>query len=254
MNRTPGCAIRLEEVVVRFQRRRGVLARHRETNEALRGVTLELMHGEKLGIVGSNGSGKSTLLRVLAGVLEPDAGHIERNHGSCSLLALNAGFMNALTGRENAVLSGLMLGMSRRAVISRLEDIKAFSELEEFFDQPVHTYSSGMRSRLGFAVAIQQQPDVLLIDETLAVGDVAFNAKSLGALRTRMNQGSTVVLVSHSVNIIANNCSRVVWIERGRVHMHGEPAQVLKAYVEAARAGVLGKRAASPIRAIRPTP
>src|SRR5699024_216994 len=135
--------------------------------------------GEKLGVIGANGAGKSTLLRVLAGALKPDNGTVDRQHehDSCRLLALGTGFMVNLTGRENAVLSGLILGMERRQVVSRLEQIKDFSGLGDFFDQPVRTYSSGMRARLGFAVAIQQNPDVLLIDETLSVGDAAFKEK-----------------------------------------------------------------------------
>lgn len=191
---------------------------------------MDLKHGEKLGVIGRNGAGKSTLLRVLAGVLEPDSGSIERHHGTCRLLALGTGFMPSLSGRENAVLSGLMLGMHRREVVRKLNEIKAFSELGDFFEQPVRTYSSGMRSRLGFSVAIQQQPNILLIDETLAVGDKSFRDKSSRALKQRLEDGVTVVLVSHSEKLISDLCDRVVWLDHGCTKMMGPAGEVTKAY------------------------
>lgn len=223
---TNGVAIRLRDVELHFQQGRGLFRRGTEDYLALRGITLDVKHGEKLGVVGRNGAGKSTLLRVLAGVLQPDAGSVERNHGPCRLLALGSGFIPQLSGRENALLSGLILGMERKLVLSRLEEIKAFSELGEFFEKPVETYSSGMRSRLGFAVAMQQDPDVLLIDETLAVGDAKFNVKSREALRKRIKDDATVVLVSHSARTIADVCERCVWIDEGRVRAIGAPQEV----------------------------
>jgi lipopolysaccharide transport system ATP-binding protein len=167
---------------------------------------------------------------VLAGVLRPDAGAVHRHHGSCKLLALETGFMPNLSGRENAVLSGLLQGMERREVVSRLELIKTFSELGDFFEQPVKTYSSGMRARLGFSIAIQQQPDILLIDETLAVGDAAFRQKSLDALRDRLVKGATVVLVSHSENTIKEACDRALWLDKGRIRAVGAPSEVMAQY------------------------
>lgn len=225
-----GVAIRLRGVDIRYQRDRRIFGRSRDSFTALQDVTLDIRRGEKLGIVGRNGAGKSTLLRVLAGVLRPDSGTVERDHGSCRLLALGSGFMPNLTGRENAVLSGLMLGMRRPLIVSRLEQVKAFAALGDFFEQPVRTYSTGMRSRLGFAVAIQQAPDVLLIDETLAVGDATFKAKCLVALRDRMKAGSTVVLVSHSANTIEDVCSRAVLLANGRVDAIDNPKAVLAKY------------------------
>lgn len=223
-------AMRLQDVVVRFQEMRRIFGGRRGGFEALRGITVDVVRGEKLGIVGSNGAGKSTLMRVLAGVLVPDSGSVERHHGTCSLLALGSGFMPQLSGRENAVLSGLVLGMERRRVVSRLEAIKRFSELGEFFEAPVRTYSSGMRSRLGFSVAIQQQPDILLIDETLAVGDARFNTKSKTALRERLNEDATVVVVSHSRSTIEDICDRVLWLEGGETQLVGAPKEVMKQY------------------------
>lgn len=227
---TDSLAMRLRDVEVRFQQRRSLFHGARGGFPALRGISMELRHGEKLGIIGRNGAGKSTLLRVLAGVLEPDAGTIERNHGACRLLALGTGFMPNLSGRENAVLSGLMLGMQRREVVPKLEAIKEFSELGDFFEQPVRTYSSGMKSRLGFSVAIQQQPDILLIDETLAVGDAQFKQKSLAALRGRLGDDSTLVLVSHSNNLIADVCDRAVLLDEGQVVEAGAIQTTFKAY------------------------
>lgn len=223
-------AIRLRDVVVRFQEKRRLFGGPRGGFPALRGVSMDLKRGEKLGIVGRNGAGKSTLMRVIAGVLVPDSGRVERDHGPCRLLALGSGFMPQLSGRENAVLSGLVLGMQRREIVSRLEAIKAFSELGDFFEQPVRTYSSGMRSRLGFSVAIQQQPDILLIDETLAVGDAHFNVKSKAALHERLSSGATVVVVSHSRPTIEEICDRALWLERGEAKMVGPAASVMERY------------------------
>ncbi|HET6604654.1 MAG TPA: ABC transporter ATP-binding protein [Xanthomonadaceae bacterium] len=226
-------AIRLRNVVLSFPMGRRLSANQ---FEALHDVSLELLHGEKLGVVGRNGAGKSTLLRVLAGVLTPDAGHVERRHGAVQLLALGLGFMNHLTGRENAVLSGMLLGMRKREIVSKLAEIRAFAELGEFFDQPLSTYSSGMRSRLGFAVALQRNPDLLLIDEVLAVGDSTFREKSRQALRERLGSDATVVLVAHDERLISEICTRVLWLEKGRTVMQGPPEDVLTAYARSAAA------------------
>ena len=227
--------MRLRDVEVRFQRRRSLFRRAEAGFPALRGISMDLRHGEKLGIIGRNGAGKSTLLRVLAGVLQPDSGTVERNHGVCRLLALGSGFMPQLTGRENAVLSGLILGMGRSEVVSKLEHIKAFSELGDFFEQPVRAYSSGMRSRLGFSVAIQQQPDVLLIDETLAVGDTGFKDKSLSAMRERIAADATVVVVSHSEGLLSEFCRRTLWMDRGQVAVIDKTDAALAEYRRAVR-------------------
>lgn len=197
---------------------------------ALEEVSLSLRRGERLGVIGRNGAGKSTLLRVLAGILTPDRGTVTRKPISVQLLALALGFVPYLTGRDNAVLSGLMLGLRRRDIRQRLAAIKEFSELGDFFEQPIATYSSGMVMRLGFSVAIQVDPDVLLIDEVLSVGDAEFREKSGLALRERINDGRAVVLVSHDESQIASICDRVLWVEEGRSVMEGPRDDVFAAY------------------------
>ena len=197
---------------------------------ALEDVSLTLRRGERLGVIGRNGAGKSTLLRVIAGILAPDRGTVRRGPVSCQLLSLSLGFVPYLSGRDNAVLSGLMLGLRRRDIVARLPAIREFSELGEFFEQPIATYSSGMNMRLAFSVAIQVEPDVLLIDEVLAVGDAEFQEKSGAAMRARMGEGHTVVLVSHSEEQVAKLCDRVVWIEHGKSVLEGDRDDVFAAY------------------------
>ncbi|HJT99184.1 MAG TPA: ABC transporter ATP-binding protein [Rhodanobacteraceae bacterium] len=197
---------------------------------ALEDVSLKLRRGERLGVIGRNGAGKSTLLRAIAGILVPDRGTIRRAPVSCQLLSLALGFVPHLSGRDNAVLSGLMLGLRRRDIVSRLPAIREFSELGDFFDQPIAAYSAGMTMRLAFSVAIQVEPDVLLIDEVLAVGDAEFQQKSGAAMRARMGEGHTVVLVSHDETQISALCDRVVWIEHGRSVLEGDRDTVFAAY------------------------
>jgi lipopolysaccharide transport system ATP-binding protein len=197
---------------------------------ALEDVSLTLRRGERLGVIGRNGAGKSTLLRVVAGILAPDRGSVRRAPVSCQLLSLALGFTPHLSGRDNAVLSGLMLGLRRRDIVARLPAIREFSELGEFFEQPIAAYSSGMTMRLAFSVAIQVEPDVLLIDEVIAVGDTEFQQKSGAALRARMGEGHTVVLVSHSEEQIAKLCDRVIWIEHGKSVLEGDRDDVFAAY------------------------
>ena len=197
---------------------------------ALEDVSLDLARGDRLGVVGRNGSGKSTLLRTIAGIITPDRGRITRAPVSCQLLSLTLGFVPHLSGRDNAVLSGLMLGMRRREIVRRLPAILEFSEIGDFFDQPISSYSTGMLMRLGFSVAMQVEPDVLLIDEVLAVGDTEFQQKSGDALRERINSGTTVVFVSHGDAQIQHVCDQVLWIEHGRSMMQGPVDAVLAAY------------------------
>ena len=197
---------------------------------ALEDVSLSLSRGERLGVVGRNGSGKSTLLRTIAGIITPDRGRLTRAPVSCQLLSLALGFVPHLSGRDNAVLSGLMLGLRRREILQRLAAIHEFSELGDFFDQPISSYSTGMQMRLGFSVAMQVEPDVLLIDEVLAVGDAEFQQKSGAALRERIDSGTTVVFVSHGDAQIHQICDRALWIEHGRSMMQGPVDAVLAAY------------------------
>jgi lipopolysaccharide transport system ATP-binding protein len=201
---------------------------------ALDHVDLRLEHGDKLGVLGRNGAGKSTLLRVLAGALLPDRGQITRDHGPVQLLAINLGFVHYLSGRDNAILSGLLQGLDRRAINSKLDAIREFSGLGDFFDRPINTYSSGMSARLGFSVAMQLEPDILLIDETLSVGDADFRKKSSAALRERFEGRHTIVLVSHNDETISSLCDKVIWLEQGRTVMFGPTEQVLDAYRRAA--------------------
>jgi lipopolysaccharide transport system ATP-binding protein len=197
---------------------------------ALEDVSFVLKRGQRLGVIGRNGAGKSTLLRTLAGIIEPDRGRLTRARVTCQLLSLSVGFMQHLSGRDNAILSGLMLGLRRRDILQRLPKILEFSELGAFFEQPISSYSTGMLMRLGFSVALQVEPDVLLIDEVLAVGDADFQEKSGAALRERIHGGTTVVFVSHGDEQVRQVCDRVVWIEHGRSVMEGAVDDVLKAY------------------------
>ena len=197
---------------------------------ALEDVSVSLRRGERLGVIGRNGAGKSTLLRVIAGILTPDRGRVRRAPVSCQLLSLALGFTPHLSGRDNAILSGLMLGLRRRDIVARLPAIRDFCELGDFFEQPIAAYSSGMVMRLAFSVALQVEPDVLLIDEVLSVGDADFQEKSGAALRERIQSGTTVVFVSHGDSQIRQVCTRALWIEHGRSVMEGAVDDVLKAY------------------------
>lgn len=219
--------IELEHVGVAFHAQRSIGGGR---YWALEDVNLQLRRGERLGVIGRNGAGKSTLLRVLAGILTPDRGRVRRTGISCQLMSLSLGFVPHLSGRDNAVLSGLLLGLRRREIVARLPAIREFSELGPFFEQPIATYSAGMGMRLAFSVAMQVEPDVLLIDEVLSVGDSEFQEKSGAALRERMGEGHTVVLVSHDENQIAERCDRVLWIEHGRSVLEGDRDEVFAAY------------------------
>ncbi|MEG6550308.1 ATP-binding cassette domain-containing protein [Desulfocurvibacter africanus] len=221
-------AISLRNVGFCYSVRRGIFGRSRKW--ALRDISFELFHGETLGIMGRNGVGKSTLLRLLAGLTEPDRGELI-NHGcSCSLLALQAGFVLYLTGRENVFLSGMTLGLSKAQMRDRLEDIRAFADLGEAFDQPVRTYSTGMLARLGFSIAFQVSPDVLLIDEVLGVGDENFREKSATALRDKIGQDKTAVVVSHSPASILELCDRAVLVDQGVSVFVGGTRECIKEY------------------------
>ena len=196
----------------------------------LKDISFCLRKGETLGVIGRNGVGKSTLLRLLAGVISPDKGEVVNYGATMSLLSLGVGFVAHLTGRENAILSGMLLGLRYREIINKMQDIIEYSGLSEFIDQPLRTYSSGMRARLAFTVAIQVNPDVLLIDEVLGVGDEDFKKKSGEEIKRRMRSDKSVVLVSHNLNVIRNMCDRVLWIEDGVVQSINEPLFVIREY------------------------
>jgi lipopolysaccharide transport system ATP-binding protein len=201
----------LRDVGVRYKRRGGLFKKP-EYFQALEGVSFDIHRGETLGIVGRNGAGKSTLLRVIAGIIQPDQGEVINYGVSVSLLALQAGFDPELPGRDNAIMNGMLLGYTRKQVETRMNDIIEFSELGDFIDEPVKTYSSGMRSRLGFSVSVFMTPDVLLLDEILSVGDKGFREKAEAEMTRKMSSEQTIVLVSHSESQITRLCDNRVSI------------------------------------------
>jgi lipopolysaccharide transport system ATP-binding protein len=229
--------LRLRDVAVRYIVRGRIFSRGPSDRWALGGVSFELKAGETLGVVGRNGAGKTTLLRLLAGILGPDRGIVERRPGvRASLLSLQVGFLPQLTGRENATLSGMLLGLRRAELEAKLPSIIEFAELTGVMDDPISTYSDGMRARLGFSVAYHADPDLLLLDEVLGTGDAGFYAKSAAAIRERIRSDRTCVLVSHDLTAMAELCDRCVWIEHGRVNAIGSPNEVLALYTEAIHA------------------
>ena len=200
--------------------------------EALRNVSFSVPHGQVLGVVGVNGAGKSTLVRTIAGILPPTSGRVEVQGRVSTLLALGVGFNKNLTGRDNVVLGGLAAGLSREEVKEKYDEIVAFAELEEFMDMPMRTYSSGMYGRLGFAVAVSMEPDILLVDEALSTGDAAFRRKSYRKMRQLCKQARTIVLVSHGLKSITKLCDQAVWMHGGELRMLDEPQTVVDAYTE----------------------
>ncbi|WP_034633069.1 ABC transporter ATP-binding protein [Maridesulfovibrio bastinii] len=199
--------------------------------DALKDVSFEVKRGETVGLIGRNGAGKSTLLRIIAGIIRPDFGEIIRHVPvSISLLTLQLGFSEDLSGRDNAIIGAMLLGHSYRDAVNSLEDIREFSELGDWFMEPLKTYSSGMRARLGFSVAMKMSPDILLVDEILGVGDESFRKKSTETMKEKMKSGQTIIFVSHSAPIVKELCTSVVWIENGVNKMIGETDVVLKEY------------------------
>ena len=203
--------------------------------KALRDVSFTINKGERVGIIGFNGAGKSTLLKILSGVLRPNSGSIHINGKVAPLLELGAGFDHNYSGRENVFLNGAILGYSREFLESKYDEIVEFSELEDFMELPIKNYSSGMIAKLGFAVATLVEPEILILDEILSVGDVRFQKKSGDKLKSMMNTGTTVLLVSHSVGTIRSMCNRVIWLDHGKIVMDGLTKDVCDAYVEAAK-------------------
>ncbi len=200
---------------------------------ALRNVSFAVRKGETLGVIGPNGSGKSTLLRVIGGIYSPDEGHIETHGKVSTLLSLTAGFQPELTGRENVFLVGMLMGLPYRTIREHLDEIIEFSELGDFINAPVRTYSSGMLARLGFAIAAYLECDVLLIDEILGVGDKSFREKSQAKIRELLGAGRTVVLVSHNLEVVRKFATHCLWLDKGRVRMYGSPDEVISAYQDA---------------------
>ena len=202
-----------------------------QTFTALDGVSFEVPKGSTFGVIGENGSGKSTLLKLMAGITRPTRGTIAVDGRISALIELGAGFHPEISGRENVAINGIMLGLTRREVAERFGAIVAFAELEPFIDAPVKTYSSGMYMRLGFSVAIHVEPDVLLIDEVLAVGDEAFTRKCLDKIGEFRRRGKTIVLVSHSLGLVEKMCDDVLWLRHAQVADRGDPKRVVDAYL-----------------------
>jgi ABC-type polysaccharide/polyol phosphate transport system ATPase subunit len=216
-----------QEYAIRWLQRRGV--RYADFN-ALNNLSFSIDQGETVGIIGANGAGKSTLLKVIARVIRPTQGRVRLRGRVAPLLELGAGFDYEMTGRENVFLNGAVLGFSRRDMAQRLDRIVDFSGIGDFIDAPVRTYSSGMVARLGFAVATDAQPEVLIIDEVLAVGDAEFQQKSAARIRKFRENGSTILVVSHSPNSIKALCNRALWLEHGAIRLMGPANDVVDQY------------------------
>jgi len=198
---------------------------------ALTGVTFNVRQGSTFAIIGRNGSGKSTLLKVIAGISKPSSGAVTVDGRISALIELGAGFHPEITGRENVFINGIMLGLTRTEIHERFDEIVAFAELEDFIDAPVKTYSSGMYMRLGFSVAIHVDPDVLLIDEVLAVGDEAFVHKCLDKISEFRRRGKTILLVTHSLGLVEKMADEALWIDKSEVQLRGDPKKVVDAYL-----------------------
>jgi len=244
---TAPIAIKAEEVTVRFRpfvERKPTLrktlanlrSREREEVVALDQVSFEVAKGEAFGIIGRNGAGKSTLLRVVAGTLRPDGGRVISYGRTSTLLQLGVGFNSELSGSRNIYLGGLAAGLRRAHIDDLFDDIVAYAELEEAINRPLKTYSSGMVSRLAFSIGMHLEPDILLLDEILSVGDEAFRSKSEQAMQELLDRAGTIVFVSHSLGKVEEFCERAMWLERGVVQEIGPSVDVVDRYREAVKA------------------
>ncbi len=222
----------LKEYVIR------TLKRNKKENQKIRildGISFKVNRGERVGILGFNGAGKSTLLRIIAGIYEPTEGSITINGKVAPLLEISAGFDKNYTGKNNIYLNGAFLSMDEKYINEKYDEIVEFSELGEFINYPVKNYSKGMTAKLGFAVATAMNPDILIIDEILAVGDIKFKKKSFEKLQSLMQEGVTVLLVSHSISQIKKICDKCIWIENGRIIMEGPTEEICDAYVKSTK-------------------
>ena len=204
----------------------------KEKREVLKGINLEIKKGEVVALIGTNGSGKSTLLKLMTKIIYPNKGSIETYGKLTSLLELGAGFHPDFSGRENIYFNASIFGLTRKEIDKRLEDIIEFSELKDFIDNPVRTYSSGMFMRLAFAVAINVDADILLIDEILSVGDEHFQKKCFEKMKELKGQGKTMVFVTHNMNAVKELCDRAVWLYEGKVKMDGSTTEVVEEYIK----------------------
>jgi len=232
---------------------------------ALQDISLKVSHGEILGIIGPNGSGKSSLLRILAGISPPTTGSVAMDGRYGALLELGAGFHPNATGRQNAYVNALFMGLSKDEVNAKMQDIIDFAELGRFIDQPMRTYSSGMYLRLGFSVAIHVKPDILIVDEVLAVGDANFQEKCFAHFRTLKERGTTIIIVTHNIDTLMDFADRVIMLEKGRIKLDGNPGEVVSEYLDLLRAespamerayqrALLGWKAEKALQAIESSP
>ncbi len=231
----PGIAILLKNVGIFYRRYAAFFfskyknLRKSKDYWALRGINLRLLEGETVGFIGRNGSGKSTISRLISGSLLPDEGRVVTK-GKVQLLALGVGFRPNMTGRENVIISGTLLGLTRRRILESVDEIIEFTELGDFIDEPVRTYSAGMKSRLGFAVSTVVCPDILILDEVMSTGDAAFRKKAEERMEKMRDRTKTVLIVSHSPAQLRELCSRVIWLDKGRVVLDGKVGEVLPHY------------------------
>ena len=207
---------------------------------ALKDVSFKVKRGEVVGFIGSNGAGKSTMLKVIAGVMKPTKGKVEVHGNICPMIELGAGFDMDLTARENIFLNGAVLGYSKKFIEEKFDEIVEFSELKDFLDVPVRNFSSGMTARLAFSIATVVDPEILIVDEILSVGDMAFQAKSEAKMRSMIGGGTTVLFVSHSLAQIENLCDRAIWLEHGQVVKTGPAKEVCEEYYKSQTNGKIG--------------
>lgn len=235
--------IELKNVGIKFRLRKKVRRRirdaiffpltHRGNKEdfwALKNITFNVKRGEVLGLIGHNGAGKSTLLRVIAGVYTPDEGEVHVKGQVSPLLSLGAGFQPDLTGRENIYMNGVLLGISKKEIDAKINDIIEFSGLKDFIDAQVRTYSSGMVARLGFSIATMIEPDILLIDEILSVGDKEFRDKARKKMEQLMKKARVIVIATHNTATITDLCNKVIWLHKGRIRATGSPSDIIYMY------------------------
>ena len=218
----------LKQALIRFGRGQ----RATREVEAIKNVSFDVRAGTAMGIIGSNGAGKSTLMRAMAGILPPTSGSIEVWGRASTLLALGVGFNNQLSGRENIILGGLAAGLSKAEVEERTEEIIAWSELGEFIDMPMRTYSSGMSSRVAFSVAVHMKPDILMVDEALSAGDAHFRTKANAKMAELREGARAMFLVSHGLGSIKEMCSEVIWLDHGKLMMRGDPKETVREYMK----------------------
>lgn len=234
-------AVRVNDVCINYRLMNNVTVQHslfkkrskEEVFEAVKHVSFEVPQGGILGIIGKNGSGKSTLLRAIAGVFSPNSGSIDLGGRSVSLMALGVGFKDNLTGRDNISLSGMLLGFKEKQIQEKMQEIIDFAEIGDFIDRPVKTYSSGMHSKLAFAITAMLETDIMLVDEVLSVGDERFKKKSLAKMKELItDKNRTVIIVSHSIETLGELCNNVLWLHDGETMELGEPEAVLAHYKE----------------------